>query len=94
MEDNLAYGSCGEVAPSTHLPTPSHVHQQQDMELTQNQAYICTATSIPVETNQCYGTTTPSVGPDQLYATVEEGNSSTHGKQQQMTEEYDYAIPK
>ena len=82
-------------------------HQQQDMELTQNQAYVTTnipdavmwdhnsilsgsarchsgggtpatrhgahtnvtTTNIPVETNQHYGTTTPSV--DQLYATVE-----------------------
>jgi hypothetical protein len=34
-------------------------HQQQEIEISQNEAY--TATNIPVETNQCYGTTTPSV---------------------------------
>ena len=70
MKKNLAYGTRGEMETSTHLPTPQHVHQQQDMELTANQAYVVTP-NIPVEPNQCYVITTPSVDPDQLYATME-----------------------
>ena len=56
MEENLAYV---EVRTSTHLSTPSHVHQQQDMELTQNQAYV-------TNTNEGYGAATPPT-----YATVD-----------------------
>jgi hypothetical protein len=53
-----------------------------------------------VETNQCYGTTTPSVDPDQLYVRVEEEhhapvkNDNTHTSQQKMeVEEDEYVIP-
>ena len=60
MEANLAYGTHGEMNTFSHLP---NVHQQQDMELTENQAYTATP-NIPVEPNQCYVTTTPSVDPD------------------------------
>jgi hypothetical protein len=46
--------------------TVEEEHQRQDIELSQNEAY--TATNIPVHTNS---TITPSIDPDQLYATVE-----------------------
>ena len=70
-----AYSSRGEMAPSTCSSTLSH---DVELELTQNKAYNCTATSVPVQTK---GTTS-----DRLRAPEEEGNES---KQQRMTE-YDY----
>ena len=58
------------VDPDQLYATVEEKHQQQDMELKQNQAYAVASTNIPVEPNQCYIPTTPSVDPDQLYATV------------------------
>ena len=46
---------CYSISP---VPLPSHVHQQQDMELTQNQAYVKSANTIPMKENECYVTTT------------------------------------
>ena len=90
MEANLAYGTHGDMDTSSHhLP---NVHQQQDMELTENQAYIATP-NIPVEPNQCYVTTTLSVDPDQLYATVKGEHDITRTSQQTTAEEYEYVIP-
>ena len=60
------------VEPDRLYATVDGEHQRQDMELTQNQAYI-TSPNIPVQPNECYGTTTHPVGSDQLYATVVEG---------------------
>ena len=57
------------VDPDQLYATVEEKHQQQDMELKQNQAYAVASTNIPVEPNQCYIPTTPSVDPDQLYAT-------------------------
>ena len=105
--------STNECYSTSRLPshTRPRVHQQQDMQLTQNlttdaittvtnecystsrvpsltharvhqqnQTYI-TSGNIPMKTNECYGTTTPSMGSDLLYATVEQEH------------EYDYVIP-
>ena len=66
VERNLAYGTCKEIETSKDLLTSTY----QLVELTKNQAYTVTPI-IPVGPNQCYVTTTPSVDPDQLYATVE-----------------------
>ena len=61
---------------TSHLPLPSRVHKQQDMQLTQNQAYV-TSRNIPVKANECYDTTMDS---NHLYAAVEGDH------------EYDYVI--
>lgn len=66
LQNNLAYGTCGEMENSAHLT--GLLPQQQVMELTQNQAYI---SNIPVNANRCYGIATPSVDSDCLHATVE-----------------------
>ena len=63
LERNLA--GCNEIVTSTDHITSTY----QLMEFTKNQAYMVTPI-IPVEPNQCYVTTTPSLD-DQLYATVE-----------------------
>ncbi len=63
----------------------NHLHKIEDMELTQNQAYARTLTNIPVETNECYGFTTPLEDPDPLYATVDSPTT-----QQPGSEEYEY----
>ena len=47
---------CYSISPVPSLP--SHVHQQQDMQLTQNQAYVKSANTIPMKENECYVTTT------------------------------------
>ena len=53
-----------------------------------------TTMNISMETNTCYGTTTPSVDPDQLYETVEEQQSITHTKIHVEENDYnDYVIP-
>ena len=55
----------------------SLVHQEQDMQLTQNQAYV-TSASVSMKPNECYGTTTPSMDSDLLYATVEGEHNTMH----------------
>ena len=67
---------------TTRLPFPSCVHQQQDIQFTQNQL---TSGNIPMKLNECYGTTTTSMDSDQLYATVEEEHSTTHTSQHGTT---------
>ena len=69
----------------------SLVHQEQDMQLTQNQAYV-TSASVSMKPNECYGTTTPSMDSDLLYATVEGEHNTTHTSQQPKEEDYDYII--
>ena len=69
--------STNECYSTSRLPLPSRVHQQQDTELTQNQAYV-TSGNIPVKANECYDTTMDF---NHLYTTVE----GEH--------EYDYVIP-
>ena len=64
LERNLA--GYNKIETSTDHITSTY----QLMEFTKNQAYTVTPI-IPVGPNQCYVTTTPSVDPDQLYATVE-----------------------
>ena len=73
-------------------PTPPRVHQQQDMQLTQNQAYI-TSASVSMKPNESYGITTTSMDSDLLYATVEGEHNTSHTSQQPKEEEYDYVIP-
>ena len=52
---NMAHRTNGEMETSPHLPTLSHAKEQQEgMELMENEAY--TPTNVPVEPNQCYGT--------------------------------------
>ena len=46
---NMAYKTTGEMETSPHVK-----ELQEDMELTENKAY--SPTNIPVEPNQCYGT--------------------------------------
>ena len=65
-----------ESYSTSHLPLPSCVHQQQDMQLSQNQAYV-TSASVSMKPNESYGTTTTSMESDLLYATVE-GNTTPH----------------
>ena len=63
VEPNQCYVT---TTPSDQLyVTVEREHQQQDMELTENQAYTVTP-NIPVEPNQCYSTTIPSVDPEEL----------------------------
>lgn len=71
---------------TSHLPLPSRAHQQQqDMQLTQNKAYV--TSMIPVKRNECYGTTATPMDSDQIYA------NSTYNPQQLKKEDYDYIIP-
>lgn len=81
----------GATTPDDQLyATVQGEQQQQDMELTQNQAYV-TTTNIPVEANECYGITAPSVGPDdQLYATVDGEHNISHTTQQSHMEDDDF----
>ena len=67
-----------------------HVHQQQSIQLSQNQTYV-TSASV---SNECYGTTTTSMDSDHLYATVEGGggHNTTHASQEPKEEDYDYII--
>ena len=76
-----------ECYSTSRLPSPTHprVHQQQDMQLTQNQVSV-TSASVSMKTNESFGTTTPSMDSDHLYATVDTS-------QQPKEEEYDYVIP-
>ena len=67
---------------TTRLPFPSCIHQQQDIQFTQNQL---TSGNIPMKFNECYGTTTPSMDSDLLYATVEEEHNTTHTSQHGTT---------
>ena len=46
---------CYSISPVSLL---SHVHQEQDMELKQNQAYVKSVNTIPMKENECYITTT------------------------------------
>ena len=74
------------------------------MELIEKQAYTATP-NIPVKPNQCYVTTTPSVDPEQLRATVEGqqqstahdtahgGSSKLHFPHTSQQQDYDYVIP-
>ena len=51
----MASRANGEMETSLHLPTLSHSKEQQEsLELMKNEAY--SPTNIPVEPNQCYGT--------------------------------------
>ena len=88
-----------ESYSTTYLP---HVHQQQSIQLSQNQAYV-TSASVSMKPNECYGTTTASIDSDHLYATVEGEHSTTHTSQHDTTmtshtsqqskeEDYDYVI--
>lgn len=54
-----------DIGISTEKHDPASA---QEMELTQNNAYVL----IPMGANQSYGGTVPSVDPDQLYSTVKE----------------------
>ena len=82
-----------ECYSTSHLPSPTRprVHQQQDMQLTQYQAYV-TSASVSMKPNECYGTTTTSMDSDLLHATVEGEHSTTHTSQE-LSLEYDYVIP-
>ena len=82
-----------ECYSTSHLPSPTHprVHQKQDMQLTQNQAYV-TSASVSMKPNESYGITTTSVDSDLLYATVKEEHNTTHTSQE-LSLEYDYVIP-
>ena len=75
-----------ESYSTTHLP---HVHQQQSIQLSQNQAYI-TSANVSMKTNECYGTTTTSMDSDHLYATVEGEHNTSHTSQEPKEEDYDY----
>ena len=71
---NQAYNKTMPVSGSVDTDQNNYVvlsgHQQQDhMKITQNVAYDIKTTIIPVQPNQCYGTKTPSVKPNHLYAT-------------------------
>ena len=66
-----------EIADADILTSMNATSCQQDMPLTQNQAYV-TSGNIPMKENECYGTTTTSMDSDQLYATVEEEHNTTH----------------
>ena len=87
---------------TSRLPLPSRVYQQQSMQLSQNQAYV-TSASVSMKPNECYGTTTAPMDSDLLYATVEgEHNTShtsqhdttttSHTSQQSKEEDNDYVI--
>ena len=91
-EDDIAT-STNECYSTSHLPssTRPRVHQQQDMQLTQNQAYV-TSASVSMKPNESYGTTTTSMDSDLLYATVE-GEHSNSTQLPAVAEEYDYVIP-
>ena len=92
-----------ECYSTSRLPLPSRgVYQQQDMQLTQNQAYV-TSANVSMKPNESYGTTTPSMDSDLLYATVEGEHNTTHTSQHDTTmtshtsqrskeEDYDYVI--
>ena len=82
-----------ECYSTSHLPspTPPRVHKQQDMQLTQNQAYI-TSVNVSIKPNESYGTTTTFMDSDLLYATVEGEHSTTHTSQE-LSLEYDYVFP-
>ena len=91
-EDDITT-SRNECYSTSRLPSPTRprVHQQQDMQLTQNQAYV-TSANVSMKPNESYGTTTTSMDSDLLYATVEgEHNNST--QLPAVAEEYDYVIP-
>lgn len=69
----------------TFTHKPSHIHQTQELKLTQNEAYNTTV-SIPVENNE---------DSDQLYATptvVREHLMRIKNPAQLTTEEYYYVI--
>ena len=51
----IVTNECYSTSP---VPLPSHVHHQQDMELTQNQDYVKSANTIPMKENESYVTTT------------------------------------
>ena len=91
-EDDIAT-STNECYSTSRLPSPTRprVHQQQDMQLTQNQAYV-TSASVSMKPNESYGTTTTSMDSDLLYATVE-GEHSNSTQLPAVAEEYDYVIP-
>ena len=92
-----------ECYSTSRLPLPSRgVYQQQDVQLSQNQAYV-TSANISMKPNESYGTTTPSMDSDLLYATVEGEHNTTHTSQHDTTmtshtsqqskeEDYDYII--
>ena len=87
-----AFEVSNECYSTSHLILPSHVCQEQDMQLTQNQAYV-TSASVSVKPNESYGITTTPMDSDLLYATVEGEHNTTHTSQQPKEEEYDYVIP-
>lgn len=62
---NMTYGTNKEAFP--HLPT---MQQQDDMDLTRNEAY--TPTNIPVEPNQCYDTPNQSHEEEEYYDYVQQ----------------------
>ena len=94
-----------ESYSTSRLPLPSRgVYQQQDMQFSQNQAYV-TSANVSMKPNESYGTTTPSMDSDLLYAhaTVEGEHNTTHTSQHDTTmtshtsqqskeEDYDYII--
>ena len=73
-----------ESYSSSHLPLPSRVHQQQDMQLSQNQAYV-TSASVSMKPNESYGTTTAPMDSDMLYATVKGEHNTSHTSQHDTT---------
>ena len=82
-----------ECYSTSHLPSPTRprVYQQQDMQLTQNQAYA-TSANVSMKPNESYSITTTSVDSELLHATVEEEHNTTHTSQE-LSLEYDYVIP-
>ena len=70
-------------------PTAPH-SDEQDLELQQNQAYIKTP-GIPVEANECYGTTAAAVSSDELYATITEEGVQNTSPQHMDSDKHDYA---
>ena len=66
-----------ECYSTSRLPLPSHVYQQQDMQLSQNQAYV-TSANVSMKPNESYATTITSMDSDLLYATVNTSHTSQH----------------
>ena len=66
------------------LPLPSRVYQQQSTQLSQNQAYV-TSASVSMKPNESYGTTTSLMDSDMLYATVEGEPNTSHTSQHDTT---------
>lgn len=87
LEVNCAYNAPSQMSTTTDHPTLSHVNQQQDIELSRNEAYVASTTT----SMECYGIKTDS---DQLYATptVEGERNTTHTCQQLTMEDYAYII--